>query len=148
MRFPSRGPLSDIGAAVLTHGRAVSDSRRTSLRGGRAAGAALTARNASLFRADHDLVALQNHHDEGSRVPTPRQISMPNVARAPLRLFFTDRKAAPVFAMALSRRSRHQVAFGLFGLFCTKQPLVLLLLEFRFGHRICSRIRRRCTFAR
>jgi hypothetical protein len=28
----------------------------------------------------------------------------------------------------LSRRSGHQIAFGLFGLFCTKQPLVLLLL--------------------
>ena len=40
------------------------------------------------------------------------------------------------------------LAFGLFGLFCSKQPLVLLLLEFRFGHRICRRICRRCTFAR
>jgi hypothetical protein len=32
--------------------------------------------------------------------------------------------------------------------FCTKQPLVLLLLELRFGNRISSRIRRRCTLAR
>ena len=72
---------------------------------------------------------------------------MPDVARAPLRLFLTDRKAAPIFASALSRRSRHQVAFDLFGLFCTEQPLVLLLLELCFGNRICSRIRRR-TFAR
>jgi hypothetical protein len=49
---------------------------------------------------------------------------------------------------ALSRGARHEVAFGLFGLFCTKQPLVLLLLELRFDNRICSRIRRRCTLAR
>jgi len=40
------------------------------------------------------------------------------------------------------------LACGHVDLFCTQQPLVLLLLEFRFGHRICSRIRRRCTFAR
>jgi hypothetical protein len=49
---------------------------------------------------------------------------------------------APEAFSSLSRGARHEVAFGLFGLFCTKQPLVLLLLEFRFGHRICSRIRR------
>jgi hypothetical protein len=52
------------------------------------------------------------------------------------------------FASHEARVARHEVAFGLFGLFCTKQTLVLLLLEFRFGHRICSRIGRRCTFAR
>jgi hypothetical protein len=36
---------------------------------------------------------------------------------------------------------------GFFGLFCTKQPLLLFLLELCFGHWIYSRVRRCRTFA-
>jgi hypothetical protein len=43
---------------------------------------------------------------------------------------------------ALSRGPRH--AFGLFGLFCTKQTLMLLLLELRFRHRHSKRRLRSC----
>jgi hypothetical protein len=36
---------------------------------------------------------------------------------------------------------------GFFGLFCTKQPLLLFLLELCFGHWIYSRVCRCRTFA-
>jgi hypothetical protein len=47
----------------------------------------------------------------------------------------------------MSRRSHKKVAFDLFGLLCTKQPLFLLLLEVGLGHGIGSRSGGHLAFA-
>jgi hypothetical protein len=67
--------------------------------------------------------------------------------RCPEAFFSATRMCGWSSYSGLQRGSRHYLAFDLFGLFCTEQPLVLLLLELRLDHGVRSRSSGSVTFS-